>query len=184
MLVQVPGEAPSGRVRVVSAVAGKSPAGPAVEVVGDEEETEARAGTGETAFPVRGKHDFGTETNSFGGGRNHRGHDVFARCGTPLVAALPGKVRLAKSQSAAGYYVVIDNADGASQAYMHLQGPATVSKGETVSAGTPIGAVGDSGNASGCHLHFEYWTAPGWYSGGDPIDPLPYLKRWKRAEQG
>ena len=36
--------------------------------------------------------------------------------------------------------------------------------------------VGDTGDATACHLHFEIWTAPGWYEGGSPIDPLPYLK--------
>jgi murein DD-endopeptidase MepM/ murein hydrolase activator NlpD len=34
------------------------------------------------------------------------------------------------------------------------------------------------GRASGCHLHFEMWTAPGWYQGGDVFDPLPELTRW------
>jgi murein DD-endopeptidase MepM/ murein hydrolase activator NlpD len=38
--------------------------------------------------------------------------------------------------------------------------------------------VGDTGNASGCHLHFELWSAPGWYAGGEPFDPLPRLQRW------
>jgi murein DD-endopeptidase MepM/ murein hydrolase activator NlpD len=38
--------------------------------------------------------------------------------------------------------------------------------------------VGDSGNAQGCHLHFELWGAPGWYDGGDPFDPLPALQAW------
>ena len=41
-----------------------------------------------------------------------------------------------------------------------------------------ISAVGDTGRATGCHLHFEMWTAPGWYEGGRPFDPLPSLKAW------
>ena len=40
--------------------------------------------------------------------------------------------------------------------------------------------VGETGDATACHLHFEIWTAPGWYEGGSPIDPLPYLEKWDR----
>jgi murein DD-endopeptidase MepM/ murein hydrolase activator NlpD len=36
----------------------------------------------------------------------------------------------------------------------------------------------NTGDATACHLHFEIWTAPGWYEGGSPIDPLPYLEKW------
>ena len=53
--------------------------------------------------------------------------------------------------------------------------------GEPVRTGQPIGIVGDTGDATACHLHFEIWTAPGWYEGGSPIDPLPYLEEVGRA---
>ena len=46
-------------------------------------------------FPIRGKHDIGDEGAGFGAGRtghSHQGQDVFARCGTPMVAARAGKV--------------------------------------------------------------------------------------------
>ncbi len=45
----------------------------------------------------------------------------------------------------------------------------------------PIGFVGDTGDAVGCHPHFELWPAPGWQSGGAPIDPLPSLTAWDAA---
>jgi murein DD-endopeptidase MepM/ murein hydrolase activator NlpD len=48
----------------------------------------------------------------------------------------------------------------------------------TVRTGEPIGAVGSTGSSTACHLHFELWTAPGWYEGGSPIDPLALLRKW------
>jgi len=44
--------------------------------------------------------------------------------------------------------------------------------------GQAIGNVGDTGDAHGCHLHFELWSAPGWYTGGAAVDPLAFLKAW------
>ena len=130
-------------------------------------------------FPIRGRHDLGqTETNNFGGGRGHQGQDMFAACGTPL-AAQAGVVRVAGYHSAAGNYAVIHSAaSGRDYVYMHMRDPASVKTGETVFTGQRVGVVGDTGRASGCHLHFEIWTAPGWYEGGEPIDPLPALRSW------
>jgi murein DD-endopeptidase MepM/ murein hydrolase activator NlpD len=51
-------------------------------------------------------------------------------------------------------------------------------EGDQVFTGQQIGVVGDTGDASACHLHFEIWTAPGWYDGGHVIDPLPSLQAW------
>ena len=133
-------------------------------------------------FPVRGPHTYGGPEAGFGAGRDghtHQGHDVFAACGTPLVAAHSGVVKARGYQSAAGNYVVIDGA-GVKQDHMyaHLRAPAKVQKGQEVTTGQPIGKVGDTGNAQGCHLHFEIWVGGGWYSGGDPVDPLPTLQYW------
>jgi murein DD-endopeptidase MepM/ murein hydrolase activator NlpD len=130
-------------------------------------------------FPIRGKHDLGQSgVNGFGGGRGHQGQDMFAACGTPLVAARGGKVVKATFQSRAGNYVVITGDDGQSNAYMHMKDPALVHQGDRVQTGQAIGLVGESGRASGCHLHFELWTAPGWYTGGKAVDPLPSLTAW------
>ncbi len=130
----------------------------------------------DAVFPVRGAHDYGTSINRFGGGRGHQGQDVFAECGTPLVAAMPGRVIKATYQSRAGNYVVIQHADGRSTAYMHMRRPALVETGDRVLAGDEIGETGETGRASGCHLHFELWTAPGWYRGGRAVDPLGALR--------
>lgn len=130
----------------------------------------------ERAYPVLGEVSYGGFANRFGGGRGHDGHDVFADCGTPLVAATPGRVVDAKYHGAAGHYVVIETEGGRHHFYAHLRRPAAVDSGDRVEAGQRLGSVGDSGNAWDCHLHFEIWTAPGWYRGGRPIDPLPFLK--------
>ena len=136
-------------------------------------------------FPVRGKHDFGGRGAGFGSGRaghSHQGQDVFAACGTPLVAARAGKVQFAGFHSAAGYYVVIDGkGTDTDYAYMHLRRPAAAQVGDSIYTGQDLGEVGETGNAQGCHLHFEEWSGPGWYDGGRPFDPLPDLKRWDRT---
>lgn len=130
-------------------------------------------------FPVAGAHRYGKGAATFGGGRGHQGHDVFAACGTPIVAARGGVVQFKQYQSAAGHYVVIDGArTSVDFAYMHLREAALVDAGDRVKTGQLIGFVGATGRASGCHLHFEQWTAPGWYSGGRPFDPLPDLRTW------
>jgi murein DD-endopeptidase MepM/ murein hydrolase activator NlpD len=136
-------------------------------------------------FPVQGRHDFGQAGARFGAGRTghlHQGQDVMAECGTPLVAARAGRVTYKGYHSAAGYYLVI-HGDGAAQDYLyaHLRAPAVVQNGDRVYTGQPIGEVGDTGNARGCHLHFELWSAPGWYKGGHPFDPLPQLRHWDRV---
>jgi murein DD-endopeptidase MepM/ murein hydrolase activator NlpD len=134
------------------------------------------------AFPILGAHDFGGAAGRFGAGRSghtHEGQDVMARCGTPLVAARGGRVQYSGYQGAAGNYLVIDGkGTGYDTAYMHLLEPSPLKEGMTVRTGEPIGVVGQTGDATACHLHFEIWTAPGWYEGGSPIDPLPLLKQW------
>jgi murein DD-endopeptidase MepM/ murein hydrolase activator NlpD len=133
-------------------------------------------------FPIRGPHTFGTGAAAFGGGRGHQGQDVFAKCGTPLVAARGGRVKFKQYHSAAGHYIVIDGAGtGYDYAYMHMREAALVDQGDHVYTGQPIGFVGDTGRAHGCHLHMEVWKAPGWYSGGSPIDPLPLMTAWDKA---
>src|SRR3954452_2517448 len=133
-------------------------------------------------FPIRGAHHFALGEGRFGAGRRghtHQGQDTMAACGTPLVAARGGKVKFKGFQGNAGNYLVIDGAGtGVDSAYMHLRDPALVSKGDVVKTGQLIGYVGETGDATACHLHFEEWTAPGWYSGGHPIDPLADLRAW------
>jgi murein DD-endopeptidase MepM/ murein hydrolase activator NlpD len=131
-------------------------------------------------FPINGPHDLGrTATNGFGGGRGHAGQDMFSPCGTPVVAAQGGKVREAEYHPVGGNFIVVtEEHTGLDAVYMHLANRPRLRPGETVETGQRIGSVGATGNAWGCHLHFELWTAPGWYAGGQPFDPLPRLERW------
>lgn len=164
------GPAPSGRYRfeVGAAVASSVTAEDAEFVLLDH------------LFPIRGKHDLGqSETNNFGGGRGHKGQDMFADCGTPVVAARGGRVRFAAYQAAAGNYVVITSkSTGLDYVYMHMKSAPMVERGQKVATGQQLGQVGETGRASGCQLHFELWSKPGWYSGGAAFDPLPRLKAW------
>jgi murein DD-endopeptidase MepM/ murein hydrolase activator NlpD len=64
---------------------------------------------------------------------------------------------------------------------MHLRGKARVAGDDRVRTGQRIGEVGESGNASGCHLHFELWSSPGWYEGGHFLRSVTrQMKRWDR----
>jgi hypothetical protein len=133
-------------------------------------------------FPVRGPHYFGEFGARFGGGRGHQGQDVFAACGTPLVAARGGDVKFKQFHGSAGHYLVIDGERTAvDYAYMHLIAPSLVSEGERVRTGQLIGYVGQTGRATGCHLHIEMWSGPGWYDGGSAFDPLPSLQDWDKT---
>ena len=137
--------------------------------------------SGDYRFPVGDPHNFGGASARFGAprsGHTHQGQDLFAPCDTRLYAAHAGVVKTSSFQSSAGYYLVIDGADGTDTAYMHMKKLSWAPVGTPLYPGQQIGRVGASGNASGCHLHFEHWSAPGWYSGGAPYDPLPELLSW------
>jgi murein DD-endopeptidase MepM/ murein hydrolase activator NlpD len=150
--------------------------------VGDQLDATAPFTFAANIFPIAGPHQFVGGGGRFGaprGGRPHEGQDVAAACGTPLVAARGGLVKMTGLQARAGNYLVVDaDKTGWDMVYMHLRDPALVAKGSHVATGQAIGFVGDTGDAEGCHLHFEQWTAPGWYTGGRPVDPLAALMSW------
>jgi murein DD-endopeptidase MepM/ murein hydrolase activator NlpD len=134
-------------------------------------------------FPVPGPHSYGGPDSRFGAPRSghiHQGQDVAAACGSKLYVVKTGSVRTnAYQASGAGYYVVLHgNLTGTDFVYMHLQAPSWAPVGTSVYAGQQIGKVGGTGDAQGCHLHFERWSPPGWYVGGAAYDPLPELQYW------
>jgi peptidoglycan hydrolase-like protein with peptidoglycan-binding domain len=135
------------------------------------------------AFPVPGPHDYGGAGSRFGAprpGHIHMGQDMAASCGEKLYVLETGTVSVRAYQaSGAGYYVVVHGGlTGTDSVYMHMQSVSWAPAGTPVYAGQQIGKVGNTGSSSGCHLHFERWSAPGWYVGGAAYDPLPELQYW------
>jgi len=131
-------------------------------------------------FPVRGPHSYGDGVGAPRAGHTHQGQDVMADCGTPLQAARGGRVQYRAYDSGAGNYVVIDGkSTGHDYVYMHLKKPSPLNKGEKVKTGERVGAVGTTGSSTACHLHFEEWSSPGWYEGGNFMDAVTrHLKKW------
>jgi murein DD-endopeptidase MepM/ murein hydrolase activator NlpD len=132
-------------------------------------------------FPVAGPYAFGGDDGRFGAGRKghiHQGQDVLAAAGTTVVAPESGTIIAVDFQKrGAGYYVTERGSSGRDFFFAHFQkGSTTVTLGQTVAAGTPLGRVGATGDADGPHLHFEIWEG-GWQA-GHPIDPLPQLRTW------
>jgi murein DD-endopeptidase MepM/ murein hydrolase activator NlpD len=142
--------------------------------------TTTTAPTYSQVFPITSSvaHYFGDGIGAARSGHSHQGQDIFAPCNTMLVSVSNGKVVAKGFHAAAGNYVVI-RWKWLKQDYMyaHLAYPAVVAKKQRVTVGQFIGALGQSGNARGCHLHFELWQGK-WYRGGRPVDPLPSLQYW------
>jgi hypothetical protein len=90
--------------------------------------------------------------------------------GQPALASARGVVATSAVASGYGNYVVVNHGGGFSTLYAHLR-QRDVVVGQVVDQGSTIGWVGDTGNVTGPHLHFE--VRPG---GGDPIPPLQWLR--------
>lgn len=134
-------------------------------------------------FPVRARHTYGDGFGAPRTGHTHQGQDVFARCGKPIVAARGGRVQYSGNDpGGAGYYLVVDGkSTGQDYAYLHVLRRGRARQGERVRTGEQIALVGSTGNSSGCHLHFELWSKPGWYEGGDAMRSVTkHLKKWDR----
>jgi murein DD-endopeptidase MepM/ murein hydrolase activator NlpD len=139
--------------------------------------TPAPAPSGKQFFPVPGPHTFGDGFGADRGGRSHQGVDIFADCGESAVSVMNGRVVFSGFQGSAGNYMVIRNKKlKRDYVYMHLRKPG-LPKGTKVTGGQWVAGVGDTGNASGCHLHFEIWKGK-WWRGGRPIDPMASLQAW------
>jgi len=117
------------------------------------------------------------------GGRAHLALDVMARRGTPVVAADGGTVRRIDSNALGGRTVyVVDHAQRFVHYYAHLDRWAPgLRVGQTIRRGDLLGTVGTTGNSPSTapHLHYQLLRYRGtrmWWT-GDPINPIPYLKK-------
>ena len=99
------------------------------------------------------------------GNAGHRGTDIPAPEGTPILAAHSGTVLVSGWNDSYGNQVLLDNGAGLSTRYAHMTQTA-VTAGEAVTAGQVIGYVGSTGDSTGNHLHFEVMQ------GGVRVDPL------------
>ena len=93
------------------------------------------------------------EVDAFGSA-GHRGTDIPAPEGTPILAAHSGTVLVSGWNDSYGNQVLLDNGAGLSTRYAHMTQTA-VTAGEAVTAGQVIGYVGSTGDSTGNHLHFE-----------------------------
>lgn len=135
---------------------------------------------GAVVFPLAPGTPF-VDQDNFGGrsglwASTHTGDDLSAACGSTVVAATDGTVLIRTDQGWSGRWLVMVTTGAGSLTtwYAHLQ-QVDVADGDQVQAGQPIGQVGQEGNATGCHLHFEVHP-----SGGsiyqDDTDPASWLR--------
>jgi murein DD-endopeptidase MepM/ murein hydrolase activator NlpD len=115
----------------------------------------------------------GRFTSGFGArwGVTHYGIDLAAPIGTPIFAFTDGVVEESGPASGFGMWVVLRHQDGTRTVYGHIN-RSFVSAGQTVKAGQEIAEVGNRGQSTGPHLHFEIWDAA-----ENKMNPLPILTR-------
>jgi murein DD-endopeptidase MepM/ murein hydrolase activator NlpD len=108
----------------------------------------------------------------------HYGHwaiDIAADYGAPVVAAAAGVVTFAGwKNNGGGYQVWISHGGNLYTTYNHMSA-ITVGVGQSVARGRQVGRIGQSGDATGPHLHFEVWVGAVW-NGGTRMNPLSYLR--------
>ena len=101
--------------------------------------------------------------------RMHEGTDFAAPEGMPISCMSSGQVVHAGSMGGYGKLVIIDHGGGVTTRYAHMSS-FNVEVGQKVKAGERIGAVGNTGQSSGAHLHLEVRVRE------QAVDPLPWLK--------
>jgi murein DD-endopeptidase MepM/ murein hydrolase activator NlpD len=125
---------------------------------------------GSFRWPVVGGGNYISQHYHYG----HYGLDIAADYGSGVVAAAGGKVIFAGWKSnGGGWQVWVSHGDGLYTTYNHMSG-LSVGNGQSVDKGQQVGRIGQSGHATGPHLHFEVWRGSIW-DGGERINPLRYF---------
>lgn len=125
-------------------------------------------------LPIGGAQGF---ANTWGarrsGGRRHKGTDVMASCGAPVLAVTDGVVSNLRSGGLGGISLYLRANNGDVFYYTHLRGyQSGIRTGTRVTTGQKVAINGNTGNARGgpCHVHFEWHRG-----GGGPVNPYPLL---------
>ena len=126
------------------------------------------------AAPIKGASiasSFGYRVNPMGGlgDELHTGTDYAGACGTPVSSSRSGTVVESGWHAyGGGQRIVVDHGGGLETSYNHLS-VLGVTVGDAVEKGQNLGAVGSTGNSTGCHLHFEFLVD------GEKVDPQSRL---------
>lgn len=123
-------------------------------------------------YPIRGRltSPFGYRSDPFTGARSfHSGIDLAAPTGTSVKATLDGKIAETGFNRIFGNYIIITHDRGYQSLYGHLSA-VYVKRGQYVTQGTVVGAVGNTGYSTGPHLHLSI------YKNGNLINPFSVLK--------
>lgn len=120
--------------------------------------------------PGRLTSTFGLRNDPFTGIRRfHNGIDIAGPIGTPVSAAMAGKIVKIGVHPSFGRYIIMSHSSGYQTWYAHLQ-RAVVKAGVTVAQGELIGEMGNTGYSTGSHLHFSV------FKNGSPVDPMQFLR--------
>ena len=124
-------------------------------------------------------------------GSNPGASDLMAPAGTPVVSVSDGTVTFAGYDSLGGNAVEIHGADGLDYYYAHMRSSPLVRAGQAIAAGTPLGAVGNTGDASGGPAHLHLGIGHGIQTGGGPaggagigFDAVSFLRQLAAGRAG
>ncbi len=118
----------------------------------------------------------------------HYGVDIISAAGDiandyPLYSVSSGKVIYVGDSSTAGYYIVITLDDGYTIRYLHMKNKPDFQENDRVTGATQLGYVGNTGESTGAHLHFDVNTVGGKSGGSEvnyntTIDPLEFYPNY------